>query len=308
MRDVTCPACLTSDASELPVRSARWSVVECRECGHAFARDRGGAEPARNVHFEADAYVRWRAETARRLAAQARSRADAILRRTALEPGRVLELGCSTGEMLHELASRGWEAHGVDLSAQAIELARRSYPEIHVSVGTEDDVAGGAGPREFEMILAFHVLEHIPDLDRALERWQRFCVPGGRLVIFVPNWGSWSRAVLGDAWPDYMPEHLHFFARRSLSRLLERHSFSVVHVATGGTSWQWLGGLRRKLGGRAGAGSEASGAGRAMPGSLAMRALQLGDLALLPLLLCERAFGGGSELQVIATRNVAPAG
>ena len=202
------------------------------------------------------------------------------------------------------MASRGWEAHGADLSSQAVQAARQSYPNIRAMVGTEDDVLKDTGPAAFDLILAFHVLEHIPDLDRALEKWHQLCVPGGWLVVFVPNGDSWSRAVLGDSWPDYMPEHLHFFCRESLSRLLERHSFAVAHMSTGATSWQWVGGVRRMLtGGSAAASQNGTYAPRSMPGKLRMRALQLSDVALFPLLLCERAFGGGSELQLIATRN-----
>ena len=40
-------------------------------------------------------------------------------------PGRALDLGCGRGRYTPELATRGWQASGVDVVPRAIEAARR---------------------------------------------------------------------------------------------------------------------------------------------------------------------------------------
>ena len=43
---------------------------------------------------------------------------------------------------------------------------------------------------QFEMIRAFHVLEHLPETVRTIEELHRICAPGGRVHIRVPYWNS----------------------------------------------------------------------------------------------------------------------
>jgi len=51
-----------------------------------------------------------------------------ILRRNGVPRGRVVELGCGSGALVHALARAGYEAIGIDQSASMIALARRNAP------------------------------------------------------------------------------------------------------------------------------------------------------------------------------------
>lgn len=54
---------------------------------------------------------------------------DFLVGHLGLRPGmRVLDVGCGPGRHAHELARRGLEVHGVDISARFVDLARRSAP------------------------------------------------------------------------------------------------------------------------------------------------------------------------------------
>jgi len=63
----------------------------------------------------------------------------------------------------------------------------------------------------FDFITAFDVLEHLPDLDKYLHALGRLLVPGGRLVVTLPDAGSWMATLSGRRWNMYLLEHLWFF-------------------------------------------------------------------------------------------------
>lgn len=287
-----CPAC-RAPASFRHV-SSKWSAVECSGCGHCFTTEDGGIATD-NSHFEGSTYVAWRERFRDYFEAEAAARADHIQGKTKPR-GRLLELGCSTGEFLHAMASKGWDVFGMDASAAAVASAVRRYPGVQGAPGTETQLLANGESASFDLIAAFHLIEHVRDLDTLVMNCRQLTAPGGSLVIFTPNWSAWSRRVFGDAWPDFMPEHLHFFTERSLSVLLARHGFRVVDVATSGTSWSWLGGVARVARIRRGT----AGSGHGHPSRTKMEILRASSVLLGPLLRLEGKLGGGSELRVVA--------
>lgn len=113
-------------------------------------------------------------------------RRDRILR--ALEgvaPSRILEIGCGSGMLLHELAARGHECHGLETSEVARPLAERlaSLAGLPITFHQQPQ-ADWAG--QFDVVLAFEVLEHIEDDQTALTQWQAWLKPGGRMLLSVP--------------------------------------------------------------------------------------------------------------------------
>ena len=292
-----CPVCANPNSAR--VRSSEWTLFRCPQCGHVFLLDSGVAE---NTHFEGLGYREWRAANRALLNRRARTRMNLVRNFTTSGQGRVFEIGCSTGELLQLFADSGWEACGVDLSEAAVSMCGESHPGINVAVGTEPADLPGGPHDPFDLVMAFHVVEHISDLSTLASDIGRYCKEGGVLFICVPNWGSWCRRVMGDQWPDLMREHLHYFTRSSMSRWLTDSGFELVHVETGAPAWPWLGGIRRKL--RAlRPGSKGGSTSAGMPGRLSMRILRVGEIVLWPLLRLETAFGAGNELRVIARRG-----
>jgi 2-polyprenyl-3-methyl-5-hydroxy-6-metoxy-1,4-benzoquinol methylase len=291
-----CPVCCAP--ASFRQASLKWSAVECSGCGHCLTLEAGGVS-SDNAHFEDSGYVAWRERFHEQYETEAAARADFIEGK--VKPGgRLLELGCSTGEFLHAMADKGWDAFGVDASAAAVASATRRYPNVQGAAGTEAVLLARGERASFDLIAAFHLIEHVRDLDTLLLNCRNLTAPGGSLVIFTPHWDSWSRRIFGDDWPDFMPEHVHFFTARSLSLLLARHGFRVVHVATSGTTWSWLGGMARVSRLRKKNQPAASGHGHGHPGRLKMEVLRAGNVLLGPLLRLEGKLGGGAELRVVA--------
>jgi SAM-dependent methyltransferase len=99
--------------------------------------------------------------------------------------GSVLDAGCGTGGFLTWAAARGTFSRlaGVDISAEAIELAREVVPSAELRVAPLDRLPFGDG--EFDLAVSHDVLQHVPEavLDAGLRELRRVLRPGGALLV-----------------------------------------------------------------------------------------------------------------------------
>jgi 2-polyprenyl-3-methyl-5-hydroxy-6-metoxy-1,4-benzoquinol methylase len=143
--------------------------------------------------------------------------------------GRLLDVGCGSGELLEHFAALGWEPYGIDPGAAAAASARRRGAEVHE--GTLLDHPWEEGT--FQVVSFQHSLEHIVDPLPALERASALLAPGGILAISVPNWASWQRHLWRGRWFVLdLPRHQQHFSPRALTRLAERLNLRLEDVGT----------------------------------------------------------------------------
>jgi SAM-dependent methyltransferase len=98
---------------------------------------------------------------------------------------RILDVGCGAGVMSDHLTRFG-EVTGVDLSAPAIELARRLVPRAAFVAGPLEEVDVGG---DFDVVVLFDVLEHVPTGGREafLGRLGSLLAPEGRILASTPH-------------------------------------------------------------------------------------------------------------------------
>jgi 2-polyprenyl-3-methyl-5-hydroxy-6-metoxy-1,4-benzoquinol methylase len=144
----------------------------------------------------------------------------------------ILDIGCGRGLMLHYLRRVfGYRrAVGTQIAENMYRYARDVLGlEVYDRDLLELQLASGS----FDIVSIWHVLEHVPDPDGYIERCADLLRPGGRLVIEVPNYASWSRRLTGRHWLGLdLDYHLAFFTPQSLIALVRRHSFRVDRVNT----------------------------------------------------------------------------
>lgn len=133
----------------------------------------------------------------------------------------VLDIGCYDGGLL-ALLPAGVRRMGVDIDATAIARARERLGEgAELVVG---DFAGFAVSTPPDLMLMFHVLEHLPHPVPILARLRGAAHAGSRLVVEVPVMeGRPSNDVVGF----FSPHHTTHFSRRSLANCLARGGWRV---------------------------------------------------------------------------------
>jgi SAM-dependent methyltransferase len=155
-------------------------------------------------------------------------RLDEILHHTGGRRGRLLDVGCAMGILLELARLRGWEVHGVDVSAYATAIAR-DYYNLDVVTGQLGDAGYPDG--HFDVVVMDDLIEHVADPTGLVREARRILAPGGLLTLNTPNRaGLWHR-LMGRRWFHYrQTEHTFFFSPAVISRLLARHGFQVLEI------------------------------------------------------------------------------
>src|SRR4051812_15017677 len=143
----------------------------------------------------------------------------------------LLEVGCGHGNMLLEARNRGYDVHGLEYSADAARVANRKLESDAVRVGA---IAENTFPEgSFDICILADVIEHVRDPADFLQHVRRVLKPGGGIFIATPSTDSWSARLLGRQWMEYKPEHLFYFNRNSITRLLQNAGFDHIEASAG---------------------------------------------------------------------------
>ena len=132
----------------------------------------------------------------------------------------ILDIGCSSGILLNELASIGFEADnlfGIDLSEEAI----RRCKENGVGNVFLMDAQSIELDKKFDALIASDCLEHIKEDVKALENWCKLLKPGGRLFVFVPAFNI--------LWNEHDRVNMHFrrYTKKKLQRIVLNSGFEI---------------------------------------------------------------------------------
>jgi 2-polyprenyl-3-methyl-5-hydroxy-6-metoxy-1,4-benzoquinol methylase len=220
-------------------------VVRCTSCGLVYANPRWKTEylfgkytPEHWEHY---------AETIRSTAVDpAANEALYDPHLNHLEPsrksGRLLDVGCASGEFLMAAQARGWQVYGVEPSPIGAALAERILGAT-IHTGTLDTAPWPHG--YFDAVGLFEVIEHLQSPHAYIEKIAALLRPGGMLIMSTPNIHSLAYSLLGRDWQIIGPnDHIYYFSPRTLERLLKSCGFALHHLHTLGTTpetWKrWL--------------------------------------------------------------------
>jgi SAM-dependent methyltransferase len=137
----------------------------------------------------------------------------------------VLEIGCGVGNLMEMLEDNGFNVFGVEPSKQAEEEAW--IKGLNVANYNLNGFVKKC-KRKFDAIIMINVLEHVENPFDTLEKAKTLLKPGGLLVVQVPNdFNILQEATGKEPWWVVAPDHINYFNRESLNKLLYDLEFSV---------------------------------------------------------------------------------
>jgi SAM-dependent methyltransferase len=143
-------------------------------------------------------------------------------------PGRLLDVGCATGNFMVAMRDRGWQVAGIELNPQAADYGRRTLG-LEIETGKLEDIP--LLENDFDVVTMWDVFEHVLDPKQTLVIVRRILRPGGLFVAATPNPASLEARLFGDAWAGWdRPRHLYLYSPTVLRRYLHEAGFEEVHI------------------------------------------------------------------------------
>jgi 2-polyprenyl-3-methyl-5-hydroxy-6-metoxy-1,4-benzoquinol methylase len=133
--------------------------------------------------------------------------------------GRLLDIGCASGEFLAAAESVGWDVYGIEPHLQAANIANsRLKPANAPRVVSGPLELAHYADHSFDVITLWHVIEHLPAPIATLREVERILKPGGICIIQTPHWGSLESSLFRSYWAGLdAPRHYWIFSRRTLT-------------------------------------------------------------------------------------------
>jgi SAM-dependent methyltransferase len=231
-----CPACAESalapwrtatPASAVAGAPGEYLLLRCRRCGSAALAEEPSGD--RGSLYESGTYAPARSPLDRLLKGPRRwMDRDRLRLLGGVEPGeRVLEVGAGRGRLAAAIARQGADVLGIEPATTSSAAAR----ELGVSVENVSIEDAEVEPGSRDLIVIWHVLEHLDSPAEALARVRQWIADGGRAVISVPNLGSLQARIGGDRWfHQDVPRHRTQFTRDGLERRLRLSGFTPVRT------------------------------------------------------------------------------
>ncbi len=153
-----------------------------------------------------------------------------VKRMKPLPQGIWLDIGCSRGDWLALIREAGYQVAGLEADPRAAQTARDRF---FLEVEQTDVDEWTPKPQSYAAISFFHLLEHLRKPAKLLKSCHTALIPGGKILLRVPNIASWQYRLCGQRWKGLeLPRHLVLFRPKSLADLLDRSGFKVLSQAT----------------------------------------------------------------------------
>ena len=220
----SCPACLSDTATHVGGKNGH-ELYRCGSCRTVRVSPLPTPEQLSEFYHSYVGTADYTKKRARKIQ-RSRRRIKRLMGKTS--GMEFLDVGCNYGFAVAAAAALGLNAHGINIDDTAIASCQQEFGKVaKFDFRTvEDHAASGA---KADIIYTSEVIEHTLNPNSFVAALQRILKPGGVLYLTAPDGGHFR--VPGDftQWTQVIPpEHLTYFSRRGMKKLLERQGFTHV--------------------------------------------------------------------------------
>lgn len=238
-QDVLCPVCASNNkgvVARMDRRLKPLTTVMCEDCGLFYSNPMPTKDEL-TVYYQKEyrkdyqlALLKPSQKHIKKKQNEAKMRYAHVRQELTRDRLSLLDFGCGSGELVHEFALHGHDAHGFEPGATYSQFAQKAQ-NLSITIRSTDYQNADYKPQQFDAITMLHVLEHIPHPIAALQKAYEWLKDDGLLYIEVPNMQGYELKGF---------EHFHFahvlgFSRDNLIHALRLAGFRV-RQELGGTS------------------------------------------------------------------------
>ncbi|HBK84201.1 MAG TPA: methyltransferase [Flavobacterium sp.] len=140
------------------------------------------------------------------------------------QKGDLLDIGAGTGDFLIEAKNAGWNTIGFEPNKKAKQIA------LSKNVCLTDSLEN-LSPHSFDVITMWHVLEHVPDVEKQIAVLKSLLKPNGTIIIAVPNYKSFDAQYYKSFWAAYdVPRHLWHFSKISIQKIFQKQQLQLYSI------------------------------------------------------------------------------
>ncbi len=233
-----CPACSSANiafalkAKDETVSHQYFEVWQCNNCTLRFTQDVPTEENIGSYYQSSDyishsntskGIVNKLYHTVRSVTLQTKRKL--VEKNSGKKTGNLLDVGAGTGAFALTMKNAGWNVTGLEPDATARANAKKDFD---VELQPTENLFN-LQQQSFDVITMWHVLEHVHRLHEYLEIFYALLMPGGTLIIAVPNYTSYDAKAYAEKWAAYdVPRHLYHFSPKSMQLLLQSHNFKLA--------------------------------------------------------------------------------
>jgi SAM-dependent methyltransferase len=161
------------------------------------------------------------------------NRFNAVLaRRYGKRGARLLEIGSGMGHLVGQLEDT-FETYGMDLNHWAVQQSKSVIEKTSLQTASAQEIPYKDGA--FNVVIIKHIVEHLPDPQKAIREIGRVTEPGGTLILATPNLDSLLKPWKGDKWIGYQdPTHISLKRPAEWLDLIRSAGFSPLRVFSDG--------------------------------------------------------------------------
>jgi ADP-heptose:LPS heptosyltransferase/ubiquinone/menaquinone biosynthesis C-methylase UbiE len=141
--------------------------------------------------------------------------------------GKLLDFGCGKGYFLIEAQKSGFDVVGLDINEN---LTKELQGKVNIINERLEDIK--FNEREFDVITAFEVLEHLYNPIEVLNHFYRLLKDNGVLHVSVPIYSSRMMSDYHIYWGQVNFEHIQMYTLESIRRLFEKTGFKIIDIET----------------------------------------------------------------------------
>lgn len=155
-----------------------------------------------------------------------------LARRYGVRGGRLLEIGSGLGHLVGQLED-SFETHGMDLNHWAVKESKSVIEKTVLQTASAQEIPFAEGA--FDVVIIKHIVEHLPDPEKAVSEIGRVTAPGGVLILATPNLDSLLKPWKGEKWIGYQdPTHISLKSPSVWLDWIVKSGFSVKRVFADG--------------------------------------------------------------------------